>query len=82
MSTINLAKNYRLYTPEELRDYAYRGLLEVNNFDMTDVLEYLFQGVIFEKDFEDRLKEEIAEKSDKWYDSGYSDGYEAGLDEV
>jgi DNA-binding transcriptional MerR regulator len=47
MSTINLAKEYRQYSPEELRDLAYRGVLEVNGFDMTDVLEYMFQDCSF-----------------------------------
>ena len=43
---INIAKNYRQYSPEDLRDMAYRGILEANGLDLSDFLEYLFQGIL------------------------------------
>lgn len=72
MSTINLAKNYRLYTPEELRDYAYQGLLELNGFDMSDVLEYIFQDAEF------NIDQRLDEARKEGYDSGFEEGINTG----
>lgn len=43
---INIAKNYRQYSPEDLRDMAYRGILEANGLDISDFLEYIFQDMV------------------------------------
>lgn len=62
MSMINLAKDYRLFSPEELREYVYKGLVEINGYDATDMFEYIFQGVMFKEDV-DKL---IEEARDEW----------------
>ena len=43
---INIAKDYRKYSSEELRDKAYMGTLECNGYDLSDFLEYIFQDMI------------------------------------
>lgn len=64
---INLAASYRTYSPEELRELAYKGLLEVNGFDMTDVFEYIFQDVNFEEDL-DSIRTEAYDEG--WREAG------------
>jgi len=68
MSTINLAKSYRAYSPQELREMAYQGLLEVNGFDMSDFLEYIFTDYKVETS-----EEEVEAIKDEAYDRGWSD---------
>lgn len=53
MSTINIAKNYRQYSPEELREYALKGLLECNGFDLSDFVERIFSDYKVETDQDD-----------------------------
>ena len=65
---INIAKNYRSFSSEELRDKAYMGSLECNGFDLSDFLEYLFQGMYGEND----LKEAFEEGKKEALDSGIS----------
>lgn len=43
---INIAKDYRKYSSEELRSLAYSGLLECNGYDLDSFLEYLFQDMV------------------------------------
>lgn len=61
MAMINIAKDYRKYSSEELRSLAYSGLLECNGYDLDSFLEYLFQDMYGEQDlkeaFEDGKKE-------------------------
>jgi len=67
VSTINLAKSYRAYSPQELRELAYQGLLEVNGFDMTDVFEYIFTGYS-DTVFDDAYEEGFKDGSQTWQD--------------
>ncbi len=62
MSMINIAKDYRKYSSEELRDLAYRGLLEANGYDLSDFLEYLFQDMVSQDELDKAVEEaEIAD---------------------
>lgn len=61
MSTIDITKNYRVYSPQQLREYAYNGIISCGNHDLTDFLEYIFT---------DFKSDEVEEA----YDQGYKDG--------
>lgn len=61
---INIAKDYRKYSSEELRSYAYSGNLEVNGYDLSDFLEHLFQGMVSQDEL-DKAVEEAGESSDE-----------------
>lgn len=65
MSTTDISKNYRQYSPEQLRNWAYNGVLECKGFDLSDFLEYFLEGYL------DKAIEEAREE-------GYDDGFEAG----
>lgn len=54
---INIAKNYRSFSSEELRDKAYMGTLEVNGDDLSDFLEYIFQDMHSEQDLKEAFEE-------------------------
>ena len=74
MSTINILKGFRQYSPEALRDYAYRGLITCGSYDMSDFLEHIFQGMVSEDE-----AERIAEKAnEEGYDVGFREGYYEG----
>ena len=73
MSTIDILKGFRQYSPEDIRSYAYRGLITCGSYDMGDFLEHIFQGMISEAE-----AERIAEKAnEEGYDVGYSEGWNA-----
>jgi len=74
---INIARNYRQYSPEELHSYAYSGALECNGYDLSDFLEYLFQGMISQGELDKQVKD-----SDESYDKGYSDGKENAVEQA
>lgn len=61
---INIARNYRSFSSEELRDKAYMGSLEVNGYDLSDFLEYIFQDMYIQRDL-DKAVEEAEESSDE-----------------
>ena len=74
MSTVDILKGFRQYSPEDLRSYAYRGLITCGCYDMSDFLEHIFQGMISEAE-----AERIAEKAnEEGYEVGYRDGYYEG----
>lgn len=54
---VNIAKDYRKYSSEELRSLAYSGLLECNGYDLDSFLEYLFQGMYSEADLKEAFEE-------------------------
>ncbi|WP_391557168.1 hypothetical protein [Robertmurraya sp.] len=62
---INIAKDYRKYSSEELRDKAYMGTLECNGYDLSDFLEYIFQDMISQDDLDKAVEE--AEQVDGIY---------------
>lgn len=64
MSMVNIAKDYRKYSSEELRSLAYSGLLECNGYDLDSFLEYLFQGMYSEADLEEAFEEGKKEAQD------------------
>ena len=74
---IDILKGFRQYSPEALREYAYRGLITCGSYDMSDFLEHIFQGMISEAE-----AERIAEKAnEEGYDVGFREGcYEGELD--
>lgn len=57
MSMINIARDYRKYSSEELRSLAYSGLLECNGYDLDSFLEYLFQNMYSEQDLKEAFEE-------------------------
>lgn len=61
---INIAKDYRKYSSEELRSLAYSGLLECNGYDLDSFLEYLFQGMHSEQDLKEAFEEGKKEAQD------------------
>ena len=71
---INILKGFRQYSPEDLRSYAYRGLITCGSYDLSDFLEHIFQGMISEDE-----AERIAEKAnEEGYEVGYREGYYEG----
>ncbi|QDP50274.1 MAG: hypothetical protein Tp178MES00d2C33159851_64 [Prokaryotic dsDNA virus sp.] len=70
MTMVDIAKGFRQYSPEDLRDYGYRGLLRVKGMDINDFLEYIFEGMITEEEAE-RIA--LAE-GERAYDEGFEDG--------
>ncbi len=73
MSTIDILKGFRQYSPEDLRSYAYRGLITCGSYDMSDFLEHIFQGMISEDEAE-RIAEVAGQDG---YEEGYSEGWNA-----
>lgn len=63
---INIAKDYRKYSSEELRSLAYSGLLECNGYDLDSFLEYIFQDMISQDEL-DKAVEEAEKNSDGIY---------------
>ena len=63
---INIAKNYRSFSSEELRDKAYMGSLECNGYDLSDFLEYLFQDFYTQQDIDKLVKEAVEEDRDSY----------------
>ena len=57
MAMINIAKDYRKYSSEELRSLAYSGLLTCNGHDLDSFLEYLFQDMHSEQDLKEAFEE-------------------------
>jgi len=66
MAMFNIAKNYRQHSPEELRDMAYRGILEANGLDLGDFLEYIFQDFYTQQDIDKIVKEAVEEDRDSY----------------
>ena len=71
---INILKGFRQYSPEDLRSYAYRGLITCGSYDMSDFLEHIFQGMISEEEAE-RIALVEGERA---YEEGYREGYYEG----
>ena len=44
MSTIDIRKGFRQYSPAQLREYAYNNILTVGSFEINDFVEYIFTG--------------------------------------
>lgn len=65
MSMINVAKDYRKYSGEELRDKAYMGTLECNGYDLSDFLEYIFQDMVSQDELDKAVED--AEQVDGIY---------------
>ena len=57
MNMVNIAKDYRKYSSEELRSLAYSGLLECNGYDLDSFLEYIFQDMHSEQDLKEAFEE-------------------------
>jgi hypothetical protein len=74
---INILKGFRQYSPEDLRSYAYRGLITCGSYDMSDFLEHIFQGMISEAEAERIALAEGERTYDEGYDVGYSEGWNA-----
>lgn len=64
MAMVNIAKDYRKYSSEELRSLAYSGLLECNGYDLDSFLEYIFQGMYGEQDLKEAFEEGKKEAQD------------------
>jgi len=77
MSMVDISKGFRQYSPEDLRSYAYRGLITCGSYDMSDFLEHIFQGMISEAEAE-RIAEEAAREAG----DTYQDGYQAAVEDM
>lgn len=64
MAIIDVKKGYRHISPEELRSYAYSGHVYCGSLDLSDFLEYIFQGMISQDEL-DKAVEEAEESSDE-----------------
>jgi hypothetical protein len=64
MSMINIARNYRSFSSEELRDKAYMGTLEVNGYDLSDFLEYIFQDMVSQDELDKAVEDAEGNRSD------------------
>ncbi len=63
---INIAKNYRQYSPEELRSLSYSGSLECNGYGLDSFLEYIFQDFYTQQDIDKLVKEAVEEDRDSY----------------
>lgn len=77
MSVVDISKGFRKYSPEDLREYAYRGMVAYGSYDLSDFLEYIFQGMITEEEAE-RIA--LAE-GERGYDEGWREGHADGKQE-
>ena len=57
MSVLDIKKGYKHISPEELRSYAYSGHVYCGLADLSDFLEYLFQGMYSEADLKEAFEE-------------------------
>lgn len=57
MATIDIKKGYRHISPEELRSAAYSGIVYCGSLDLSDFLEYIFQGMYSEQDLKEAFEE-------------------------
>lgn len=65
MGMVNIAKNYRNYSSDELKNLAYSGALECNGYDLSDFLEHIFQGMVSQDELDKAVEE--AEMADTTY---------------
>jgi hypothetical protein len=79
---IDIKKNYRSMKPNELREYALKGLLVCGDYDMSDFIEYIFQGVVFEDEMEKIVEQEIDRAFDEGKCEGWTEGYEEGYQDA
>jgi hypothetical protein len=64
MSVLDIKKGYRHISPEELRSAAYSGIVYCGSLDLSDFLEYLFQGMYSEQDLKEAFEEGKKEAQD------------------
>ena len=69
MSVIDITKGFRQYPPEDLREYALKGIITCGNYDLSSFLEYLLEGTY------------TAFELDEAKENAYDEGYEAGRHE-
>lgn len=62
MAVIDIKKSYRHISPEELRSAAYSGIVYFGSADLSDFLEYIFQGMVSQDELDKAVEE--AESSD------------------
>lgn len=74
MATIDIAKGFRQYSPEELFEAAYKGTLACGAYELGDFLEYLMQGVQGKIDNAFERGKDSADLGD--YNQGYHDAVE------
>jgi hypothetical protein len=65
MSVLDIKKGYRHISPEELRSYAYSGHVYYGSADLSDFLEYIFQGMHSQEELDKAVEE--AETADTTY---------------
>ena len=64
MAVIDIKKSYRHISPEELRSAAYSGIVYCGSSDLSDFLEYIFQGMCGEQDLKEAFEEGKKEAQD------------------
>lgn len=66
MATIDIKKGYRHISPEELRSYAYSGVIYCGSTDLSDFLEYIFQDMVSQDEL-DKAVEDAEQEFDGIY---------------
>lgn len=66
MATIDIKKSYRHISPEELRSAAYSGIVYCGSYDLSDLLEYIFQDFYTQQDIDKLVKEAVEEDRDSY----------------
>lgn len=77
MAVIDIKKSYRHISPEELRSAAYSGIVYCGSSDLSDFLEYIFQGMVSQDELD-----KAVEDADKSYNKGYEDGKESVVEQA
>lgn len=64
MAVIDIKKSYRHISPEELRSAAYSGIVYCGSSDLSDFLEYLFQGMVSQDELDKAVEDAEGNRSD------------------
>ena len=57
MAVIDIKKSYRHISPEELRSAAYSGIVYCGSSDLSDFLEYIFQGMVSQDELDKAVED-------------------------
>ena len=61
---IDIQKGFRQYSPAQLREYCYQGLLSSGKFEINDFVEYIFSD--YEQVMYDKIYEKVLSELEDW----------------
>jgi len=61
---IDIQKGFRQYSPAQLREYCFQGLLSSGKFELNDFVEYIFSD--YEQVMYDKIYEKVLGEIDAW----------------